>query len=60
VWLMQPEGKLPHVCFLAVSAGVLKVRLDTKAPEKFSDIYIYLYCSPLSSFQSRRLDGTGD
>jgi len=30
--------KLPHVCFLAVSACMLKVRLDTKAPKKFSYI----------------------
>jgi len=36
--------KLPHVCF-AVSAGVLKVRLDTKVPKKFSFIYIYIYVS---------------
>jgi len=29
--------------YLAVSAGVLKVRPDTKAPKKFSDIYIYIF-----------------
>jgi len=34
--------KLPHVCFLAVSAGVLMVRLDTKAPKKFSYIYLII------------------
>ena len=32
--------KLPHVCFLAVSAGVLKVAIVTKAPKKCSVIYI--------------------
>jgi len=30
--------KQSHVCFLAVSAGVLKVRLDMRAPKKFSYI----------------------
>jgi len=38
--LCSRRRKLPHVCFLAVSAGVLKVRLDTKAPKKLSYIYI--------------------
>jgi len=43
--------KLPHVlCFLAVSAGVLKVRLDTKVPTKFSYILFFsrklLFCVP--------------
>jgi len=33
------------MCFLAVSTGVLKVRLDTKAPKKFS--YIYIYCNTI-------------
>jgi len=37
--LCSRRRKLPHVCFLAVSAGVLKVRLDTKAPNKFSYIF---------------------
>jgi len=37
--LCSRRHKLPHVCFLAVSVGVLKVRLDTKAPKKFSYIY---------------------
>jgi hypothetical protein len=36
-------GKLPHVCFLAVSTGDLKVVIVTKAPKKLSDIYIYIY-----------------
>jgi len=35
--------KLPRVCFLVVSADVLKVRLDTKARKKFSDIIFYIY-----------------
>jgi len=30
------------VCFLAVSAGVLRVRLDTKAPKKFSYIHSFI------------------
>ena len=32
---MQPEAQLSHVCFLAVSAGDLKVAIVTKALEKF-------------------------
>ena len=44
MWLMQPEAQtIPHVCFLAVSAGDLKVAIVTKAPKKFSAIYIYVY-----------------
>jgi len=39
--LYSRRRKLPHVCFLAVSAGVLKVRLNTNASKKFSYIYIY-------------------
>jgi len=40
---MQPGAQTStRVCFLAVCAGVLKVYVcDTKAPKKFSDIYIY-------------------
>jgi len=38
--LCSRRHKLPHVCFLVVSADVLKVRLNTKAPKKFSYIYI--------------------
>jgi len=46
--LCSRRRKLSHVCFLAVSAGVLKVCLDTKAPKKFSYIYIlHLHLIPL-------------
>jgi len=38
--LCSQRRKLPHVCFHAVNAGVLKVCLDKKAPKKFSYIYI--------------------
>ena len=38
--LCSRRRQLPHVCFLAVSAGDLKVAIVTKAPEKLSDIYI--------------------
>jgi len=38
--LYSRRRELPRVCFLAVSAGILKVRPETKAPKKFSDIYI--------------------
>jgi len=41
VFLCSRRRKLPHVCFLAVSEAVLKVRLDTK----FSDIYIFYILS---------------
>ena len=40
------------MCFLAVSAGVLKEAIVTKAPEKCSDIYIYSftkYCVKLTN-----------
>jgi len=41
-WLMQSEAQTTTRGFFAVSAGVLKVYVcDTKAPKKFSDIYIY-------------------
>jgi len=41
--LCSRRRKLPHVCFLAVSADVLKVRLDTKAPKKFSYIIMLIF-----------------
>jgi len=34
------RGANYHTSFLAVNAGVHKARLDTKAPKKFSYIYI--------------------
>jgi hypothetical protein len=40
--LCSRKRKLPHVGFLAVSAGDLEVAIVTKAPKKFSDIYIYV------------------
>jgi hypothetical protein len=41
--LCSRRRKLPHVCFLAVSAGDLDVAIVTKAPKKLSDIYIFTF-----------------
>ena len=38
VWLMQPGAQTTTLCFLAVSAGDLKVAIVMKAPKNFSDI----------------------
>jgi len=47
--LCSRRRKLPHVCFLAVSTSVLKVRLDTKAHKKFSYILILLHLTTTRS-----------
>ena len=47
---MQPEAQTTHthVCFLAASAGDLKVAIVTKAPIRNTLIYIYIDVSTLA------------
>jgi hypothetical protein len=40
--LCSRRHNVPHMCFFAVSAGDCKVPIVTKAPKKYSGIYIYI------------------